>query len=151
DFVFGTFGGGRWEKRNSSTSLYLLHRSRPIRPTSGVASASADLRPDVLCPQLRLSAGTVGTSGGSGRAAIYRERLPLRRGPRPREIFRPSESRPLDGSSRPARERYTRAEARSRVAERRGLGERLGQCNGGRDAARRAPVTVVVEHRTARI
>jgi len=24
DFVFGTFGGGRWEKRNSSTSLYLL-------------------------------------------------------------------------------------------------------------------------------
>src|SRR5262249_57760444 len=41
------------------------HRSRPIRPTSGVASASADLRPDVLCPQLRLSAGAVVTSGAS--------------------------------------------------------------------------------------
>ena len=39
----------------------------------------------------RLSAGAVGASGGSRRAATPGERLPVGRGPRPRNVFRPSE------------------------------------------------------------
>ena len=108
------------------------------------------LRPDVLQPQLRLSSGTVGASGGGGRARTPCERLSVGRGPRPRKVFRPSESRPLDGSAGPARDGHTRADAGPRVLERRGLGEWLGQCHGGGHPARGAAVTVAVEHRAPR-
>jgi NAD(P)-dependent dehydrogenase (short-subunit alcohol dehydrogenase family) len=43
-------------------------------------------------PQLRVSAGTVGTSRGSGRAGTSGERLSVGRGPRPRKVLRPRES-----------------------------------------------------------
>jgi transposase len=49
------------------------HRSRPLCPAGGAAGLAADLRPDLLRPQLRVSTGTVGASGGSGCAGTPRD------------------------------------------------------------------------------
>ena len=57
----------------------------------------------------------------------------------------------LMGRPGPARHGCTRAEAHSRVVERRCLGERVGQCHGGRHAARRAAITIALEHRAPRV
>src|SRR5207245_3269452 len=113
---------------------------RPIRPASGATGPSAHFRPDVFRPQLWVSAGPVGTSGGSGCTAPSGKRLPICRGPRPRKVFRQSESRPLDVTVGQPRDRYTLAETRSRVVERGGSGEWLGQCHGGGYPARRPSV-----------
>jgi len=80
-----------------------------------------------------------GSPGGGGGAGVYHRRRALRRGPRHREILRPSEPRFPDGSGGQARNGHTGAEAYPGVLERRSLGGRLGQCDRGRHAARGTP------------
>ena len=81
--------------------------------------------------------------------AYIAEGYALRGGPRSGEILRPGQPRHPDGSRGQARDRQAAAPTHPGVSERRGDGGRLGQSDGGRDAARRSAVALAFEHRAS--
>src|SRR5258708_31390457 len=69
-------------------------------PAGGDAGPVAQMGPDVFRTQSRVSSATLGASGGSQGAAVYRRGQPLGGGSRSGKVFRSSEPRPADGGGR---------------------------------------------------
>ena len=92
--------------------------------------------PDVLRSQLRVPAGTVGSSSGGTGAAVHRRRPRLVRGSRFGEILGSGQSRQTDGSDRQTGRGPAATETHPGILEYRGDGKRVGQPERGRDSAR---------------
>src|SRR6266849_235851 len=69
-------------------------------PAGGEAGPAAQMGPDVFRTQSRVSSATLGASGGSQGAAVYRRGQPLGGGSRSGKGFRSSEPRQADGGGR---------------------------------------------------
>src|SRR5271167_667782 len=112
-----------------------------VCPAGGDAGSAAQMGPDVLRTQSRVSSATLGASGGGEGAAVYRRRQPLGGGSRSGKVFRSSESRQADGGDRAAGERQEDAPVDTGHPGVGRDGERAGEFGGGRNSARRAFVT----------
>jgi len=85
---------------------------------------------DVFRSQLRVSARTLGASGGGKGTAVYRRRLSLVCGLGFGEILRPGFARQTDGQNRDPGRRSAHAEADPFVSEGRSDGRRAGESGG---------------------
>src|SRR6202008_2767241 len=68
-----------------------------VYPAGGDAGSATQVGRDVFRTQLRVSARTLGTSGGRSGAAVHRRRVSLGGGSGSGEVLRPGPSRQTDG------------------------------------------------------
>ena len=73
----GKAGGNPQAGRRRMRKLGIPSRAGSIYPASGDAGSAEAVGPDVFRSQLRVPAGTVGSSGSGTGAAVYRRRLRL--------------------------------------------------------------------------
>src|SRR6266700_3890845 len=126
------------------------HSAGSVHPAGGDAGAAAQMGPDVLRTQSRVSPATLGASGGGQGATVYRRGEPLGGGSRSGKVFRSSLPRQADGGGREAGERQEDAQVDPSHPGVGRDGERAGESGGRRNSARRAFVTAAVESRARR-